>query len=267
MDEMSKLNLLLRFGDDTEYYSDNEYVTNSMLGLLNKSPQHLLRYMQGHQQESKALDIGKAFHTMVLEPAKLDNEVVVFDGKTRRGKVWDEFSLTNSEKTIVSTSEWNMINNMSNVLFENEEAMKFISESKHEVVEVWKDDKWLGPNPTNYKVDCKGKADMVMMNADGKKVLIDLKTTRDSSLEAFRRSAYNYGYDRQAAFYLDGFDADEFWFLVIEKENPYRVGIYKSSEDFIAGGRDKNFTLLEMYQKYFIDRVKDINKFYFKGEL
>ena len=259
MDEMNKLNLLLKFGDDTEYYSDNEYVTSSMLGFLNKSPQHLLRYMQGYQQESKALDIGKAFHTMVLEPSKLDNQVVVFEGKTRRGKAWDEFSIQNADKTIVSASEWNMINNMSNILFENEEAMKFISESKHEVVEVWQD--------LHYQIDCKGKADMVMMNIDDKKVLIDLKTTRDSSLESFRRSAYNYGYDRQASFYLDGFDADEFWFVVIEKESPYRVGIYKASEDFIFSGRQKFHLLLEMYQKYFVNKVKDINKFYFRGEL
>ena len=257
MDEMSKLNLLLKFGDDTEYYSDNEYVTNSMLGLLNKSPQHLLQYMQGAQEESKALDIGKAFHTMVLEPSKIDNQVIVFEGKTRRGKAWDEFKMENADKTIVSTSEWNMINNMSNILFENEQAMSFISESKHEVVEVWED----------RGINCKGKADMVVTNIDDKKILIDLKTTRDSSPESFRRSAYNYGYDRQAAFYLDGFQADEFWFLVIEKESPYRVGIYKASEEFIEGGRQKNQSLLERYKEFFIAKVKDINKFYFKGEL
>tara|TARA_R110000744_G_scaffold18096_1_gene48720 strand:+ start:1620 stop:2399 length:780 start_codon:yes stop_codon:yes gene_type:complete len=259
MDEMNKLNLLLRFGEDKEYYSDNEYVTNSMLGLLNKSPQHLLQYMQGAKQESKALDIGKAFHTMVLEPSKLDDDVVVFEGKARRGKVWDEFSLENSDKTIVSTSEWNMINNMSNVLFENKEAMSFINSSNHEVVEVWED--------LNLGVSCKGKADMVINLYDNKKVLIDLKTTRDSSVEAFKRSAYNYGYDRQAAFYLDGFDADEFWFVVIEKESPYRVGIYQASEEFISRGRDKNLNLLKSYKEYFINKDKDVHKFYFKGEL
>ena len=104
-------------------------------------------------------------------------------------------------------------------------------------------------------------------SVDDKKVIIDLKTTRDSSPESFRRSAYNYGYDRQAAFYLDGFKADEFWFLVIEKESPYRVGIYKASDEFIEGGRQKNQSLLKKYKEFFIKKVKDINKFYFKGEL
>lgn len=257
MDEMNKLSLLLKFGDDTEYYSDNEYVTNSMLGLLNKSPQHLLQYMQGAQEGGKALDIGKAFHTMVLEPSKIDNQVVVFEGKTRRGRVWDEFKMENSDKTIISTSEWNMINSMSNILFENEQAITFINSSNHEVVEVWE----------NKGINCKGKADMVFTDLDDKKIIIDLKTTRDSSLESFRRSAYNYGYDRQAAFYLDGFNADEFWFLVIEKESPYRVGIYQASEEFIEEGRQKNQNLLERYKEFFVARVKDVNKFYFKGEL
>lgn len=259
MDEMTKLNLLLRFKDDNQYYSDNEYVTNSMLGMLNKSPQHLLRYMQGATEHTKALDIGKAFHTMVLEPAKLDSEVVVFEGKTRRGKAWEEFKLENDDKTIVSTTEWNMINDMSGVVLENKEALEFINNSKHEIVEVWQNEDTL--------ISCKGKADMVIENLNGKKTIIDLKTSSDCSPESFRRSCYKYGYDRQAAFYLDGFKADEFWFVVVEKEKPHRVAIYKASDEFVEEGRMKNNKLLKTYQEYFIKKVKNIDEFYFKGEL
>ena len=35
----------LEFSEDAKYYADKEYVTNSMLSLLNKSPQHLQMYL------------------------------------------------------------------------------------------------------------------------------------------------------------------------------------------------------------------------------
>ncbi|MBC8295900.1 MAG: PD-(D/E)XK nuclease-like domain-containing protein, partial [Pelagibacterales bacterium] len=93
MEELTKLKNLLKFGEDKNYYADKEYITNSMLGMLNKSPQHLQRYFDGHREESPALNFGSAFHTMILEPHRMDDEVVVFEGKTRRGKAWDKFSM------------------------------------------------------------------------------------------------------------------------------------------------------------------------------
>ena len=72
----------LEFSEDAKYYADKEYVTNSMLSLLNKSPQHLQMYFNGVKQETPALNFGKAFHTVVLEPQKVDNEIAIFDGRS-----------------------------------------------------------------------------------------------------------------------------------------------------------------------------------------
>lgn len=258
MEDTKELQDLLRFGEDKEYYSDTEYITNSMLGFLDKSPQNLQMYLDGYRKESKAFGVGSAFHTMVLEPQKLDDEVVVFEGKTRRGKAWDEFSMDNEDKTIISTSEWNMINGMANAVYENKEAIGMINDAEKEVVEVWTD--------VFTGIKCKGKADMVITKGD-KKIVVDLKSTKDSSLDAFRRGCWNYGYDRQAAFYMDGFNADEFWFIVVEKEAPYRLGVYKASEEFIESGRRKQRNLIDMYDRYFVKRELNLNEFYFRGEL
>ena len=81
------------------------------------------------------------------------------------------------------------------------------------------------------------------------------------------RSSYKYGYHRQAAFYMDGFNADEFWFAVVEKEAPYRTGLYQASEEFINNGRREIGELLDRYREYFIDKEKQVNEYYFKGEL
>jgi exodeoxyribonuclease VIII len=256
MNTEDKLKHELALSDDNVYYSDSQFVSNSMLSLLNKSPQHLERMLKGHKEESPALNFGKAFHTVVLEPEKVNTEIAVFEGKARRGKAWDEFKSDNESNTIITEPEYNKILKMRSTLCTPEQSYEFIENSIHEVVNVWE---MLG-------VNCKGKVDCVYESDNGK-ILIDVKTTQDSSPEAFKRSAYKYGYHRQAAFYMDGMGADEFWFAVVEKEAPYRAGLYKASDEFLNNGRREIGDLLDKYRKYFVDKSKDINEYYFKGEL
>jgi exodeoxyribonuclease VIII len=77
----------------------------------------------------------------------------------------------------------------------------------------------------------------------GGECVVDIKTTRDASLAGFARSAANYRYHVQAAWYLDGVEAvtgarpERFVFVAAEKEPPYEVAAYEASEDFIAAGR------------------------------
>jgi len=256
MDIQDKLKHELILSDDKVYYSDTNFVTNSMLSLLNKSPQHLQRMLEGHKEESSALNFGKAFHTIVLEPEKFETDIAVFEGKTRRGKVWEEFKEKNEGITIITEAEYKKILDMRKHLVTPDESYEFIENSTHEVVNVW----------NTLNINCKGKVDCVYDSND-KKILIDVKTTQDASPDAFRRSAYKYGYHRQAAFYTDGMGADEFWFAVVEKEAPYRTGLYKASDEFLNNGRIEISKLMEKYREYFIDKEKSIKEFYFKEEL
>ena len=50
-----------------------------------------------------------------------------------------------------------------------------------------------------------------------RKVLVDFKKTQDASESGFTRSVYNYGYNLQSAFYLEGFSADRFFFVAVEE--------------------------------------------------
>lgn len=66
----------------------------------------------------------------------------------------------------------------------------------------------------------------------GKRLLIDFKTTEDASPDACIRSVENYGYDAQAAFYLDAWaaatgEARTFLFAFQEKSPPYEVGFVR----------------------------------------
>tara|TARA_R100000231_G_scaffold70872_2_gene56040 strand:- start:2086 stop:2856 length:771 start_codon:yes stop_codon:yes gene_type:complete len=243
---------------DAEYYGDKNFITNSQLGKLAKSPKVLDHYRKYGQDDTNALLFGRAMHMAVFEPDKFSEEVIRYEGKVRRGKEWESFKRDNSEKTIISSSEYESIFRMFDKLMSIPRVKDLITDGVPEAVNCWQD--------SETGVYCKGKSDMIK-NVNGVKMLIDLKTTQEHNEESFRRSCYKYGYDRQAAFYTDGFGGDEFWFIVIEKQAPYDVGVYMCSSEFIEEGRKKYKKLLETYNNYFIRQESDINNYYIESIL
>lgn len=88
----------------------------------------------------------------------------------------------------------------------------------------------------------KGLADCLAMDDKNLMVIPDLKTTQPggASESEFSRSIFNWGYDQQAAYYLDLFGATYFMFIAVEKEPPYAVACYNLDAQSIQRGRDKN---------------------------
>lgn len=79
-----------------------------------------------------------------------------------------------------------------------------------EVVVIW--------NDKATKALCKGKLDIRTATT-----AYDIKTTGAVDKEQFVKSCYKYGYDRQAAMYLDGSDKQYFKFIAVQKSAPYNV--------------------------------------------
>ena len=257
MDEIIK-----KFASDEVYYSDYSFVTNSQLGLIKKSPATYQYYRENPSDRpiTKALNFGRAFHMCMLEHDKYEKEVAVepdINKRTKAGKEkYQEFLTLHDGMTILSTDEHQSLTGMRKKLTSSIEAMELLSGGVAEQVNIW--------NDPDSQVPCKGKADY--WNKE-RNILVDIKTTQDSSPEGFRKSAYKYGYDRQASFYLDGFGADQFWFVVIEKSAPYNMAIYNCSDDFLDEGRAKYKTLLDIYNYYFIQELFDPYEHVYTGIL
>lgn len=71
---------------------------------------------------------------------------------------------------------------------------------------------------------------------DSRRAIYDLKTTTDASPDAVIRSVESYGYDVQAAHYLDTWEAvtgerRRFRFVFVEKEPPHEVSIVELHDD------------------------------------
>ena len=248
---MSLDSFIQKLEDDSFYYSDYEFVTNSQLGLVKKDVRtyKLIRDNPHLRTETFPMIFGRAYHVAMLEPNEFNDKVKVFDSTTRTTKGYKEFKEENSDApTIILTKEYDKIMSMQDILFSHSEVKDLLqSGGEREIANAWKD--------IDTDVFCKGKADY----RNGK-TLIDLKTTGDGSMWGFSNSCKKYGYDRQASFYMDGFGCDEFVFITQEKEAPYNVSIFYAGQEFIDRGRNEYKYLLSVYRKFFIDNEESVDE-------
>ena len=89
----------------------------------------------------------------------------------------------------------------------------------------------------------KSKLDIVYKN----KTVYDIKTTTCGTIQAFAKTAESYGYDRQAAFYLDSVGAKNFVFVVLSKTKKDTIFIVTCTKEFIEQGRKKYKKLLKTW--------------------
>lgn len=248
---MSLDSFIKKIEDDSFYYSDYEFVTNSQLGLIKKDVRtyKLMKDNPHLRTETFPMIFGRAYHVAMLEPNEFNDKVKVFDSATRTTKGYKEFKASNpNAPTIILQKEYDKIMRMQDVLFSHSEVRDLlVAEGEREIANAWQDD--------DTGVFCKGKADY---RHDS--VLIDLKTTGDGSFNGFSGSCMKYGYDRQSAFYSDGFGCNDFIFITQEKEMPYNVNIFYTSNKFISRGRSEYKDLLDTYRKFFIDNETSIDK-------
>ncbi len=102
-------------------------------------------------------------------------------------------------------------------------------------------------------VDCRCKPDWVSLDHA---LIVDVKTTQDASPKGFARSAADYGYYRQAAFYrkavelLTGIEC-RFLFACVETTEPYAVACYEPDADMLRVGMADIMSLLAEYRYRF----------------
>jgi len=189
--------------DDAGYYGDRECVSNSTLSVFGKSvPTYHATFVTGEVASpggTEAMEFGRAFHIALLEPDKLEASIAIApecDRRTKDGKAtWEAFLISSQGKIPLTQRDAEQIVRMRHAVFSNPEAASLLRlPGRNEQAIRWVDQ--------STGIKCRAKIDK--LTTDG--VVIDLKTTQDVSPAEFSKSAFNYGYDRQAAFYLDGAD-------------------------------------------------------------
>jgi len=213
--------------------------------LDDRSPKVLRWEIDHPRPPTKAMDAGKAAHKLALEPFAFNDVYVVgpvCDKRTKAGKeAWAELEELHAGKKVLPAADYLVIQGMAAELFRHPDAREYLSGGESEVSIVW-DDEIAG-------VRCKARIDYL-----NPPVIPDMKTTRTQNAREFGRSIWEYGYDRQAAMYLDGcralgLDVDMVIFVTVEHEAPFDVAPWIADKDVLACGRFRYRRALDTFAR------------------
>ncbi len=210
-----------------EYRSRPGLNSHYLIDIL-KSPA-LAKYNKEHDTDSPALKFGRAFHTAILEPDELLNRYAVkpadLKRNTKAGKAAYR-ELEASGKEILDADEFNRIGAMQHAIYSHPISSIFIGKIKQaEASFFWK--------------DAEGHENKARLDAITGYTILDVKTCVNASPRAFQRAIYIYGYDLQAAHYIEGAKAcgieyqDTFLIIAVESEPPHQVAVYKLDQDYL----------------------------------
>ncbi len=136
--QWDKQELLDNMYDDSFYYGylGKNALSSSSAKMLISSPKTYKYVTQYGSDESQALRDGKLFHTMILEPHKL-NDLVIVDVATKAGK---EYKLAKEQGLEVYTrKEYNDAERLTDALMKNNEVVSLMSKSQTEIPAIERD--------------------------------------------------------------------------------------------------------------------------------
>jgi len=237
------------YSDEFYYdYLGKTTLSSSTCKLLLDSPKTYHYVTKYGQKSSQALRSGWLFHTMILEPDKIE-ECVFVNVQSKNTKAFKQAKEYHDQ--VFTIKEKQEAERLVDAFHRNDHTAKFMADAKYEVPKVGLID----------GIPFRGKAD-VLQNKGG---LVDLKTTVD--VKNFQISAQKFKYHVQVYIYCTLFDVppSEFTFIAIDKNN-LDIGIFKCSQEFYERGREETQQAIELYNNFFL-QPKDIDSYVYEGIL
>jgi exodeoxyribonuclease VIII len=221
-----------------EYHGDSTHVSHSSLDCLIAS-QVLYhgKYVTGifPQETTPAMEFGTMFHGWTLEK-RVPIVAPKCDRRTKEGKEqYAAFLNAAKGKPVIDEKDNAMALAMIDGINANP-AAKFLLDHPGEIEQGVR---WTC-SETGILLKC--RPDKFITD---RRLVIDLKTCVDSSPEGFARSAYAFGYHRQAALYIDGMmeltgEQFGFMFIAVQKTAPFSCLVCKLDDAFVEQGRTEN---------------------------
>lgn len=223
-------------------YRRAEGVNKSTLWNLMRSPAHYKYYLENQREDTAAYKFGRAVHAAILTPSAYKRDFAVIpadiDRRTKAGKEeYELFMRAHEGQELLSAEDAETVKEIVAAFKRNKDAVKLLSRTKREKPIFWTDDNGI---------KCKCRIDAYKAG-----MILDLKTAADAETGNFSREALRYGYDVQAAHYLDAYQhtesaiRPEWYFIVIEKTEPYAINILKADIGFLDYGYIRRQELIE----------------------
>lgn len=226
-------------------YRNHPAVNKSTLWAMKRSPLHYRYLLDAPRRDTPAFRFGRLVHAVVLTPVGLDDEYVIApntDKRTKAGReVWAQFEAENVGKTIITEDEFDKAILMANAIKSSPLCMSLLDGTEREKPLFWTDEA--------FGVECKCRTDAIKPG-----VIIDFKTCEDASTDGFMRESLRYGYDLQAAMYLEAarlnnYGPCDWYFIAQEKSEPFAVNVILAGDAFVERGNMLFQSLLGKYVK------------------
>lgn len=209
------------------------------------------KYLQDNPEDERdtpSLKFGRASHKFMLEPYDFDNEYIVspkIDRRTKEGKAaYEQFLKDAGNREVIDEETFDQLTKMREALYATPYVRKLL-DGEHEKSFFWTDEK------TGLKCKCRADSFGKFGSAN---IIVDYKTVENAETTAFMRDALRFGYDVQAAHYLDGIqtitgEKYRFVFVAQEKTSPYLCNVLEADEFFIRNGFEVRDEIFKTYKK------------------
>lgn len=247
------IELGLIVGESSEVYHATDAVSHSKLETFRKRPalyhrKHVLKVIE--REESPAFAIGSALHCAVLESADYAKRFAVApvcDRRTTVGKTaWGAFVAENAGKEFLDAEQGALVQRMFQGVRANRTACELLENGRPEL--TWRGQPNTLPFLTQCRTDWFNEAGCTV--SGGRPYVADVKTLDNKSgnlAREFAIAAKKWGYGRQAGFYVPllqgcGVDVQDFFFIAVEKQEPFGCEVYRLSNDKLLLGLNQTET-------------------------
>lgn len=221
-----------------EQYHRGPGISKSHLDVIHgQSPRHYWHKYLNPDREPEdptpAKVLGTAIHSIILEPDTFNDVVAINPGIDRRsnaGKAeYAAFLAESKGKLIITDDQAQACYEVRDAVHRHPLAAPLLRGGKAE------QSFYAIDNETGELIKC--RTDYLPDNGS---MIVDVKSTDDASPSGFGRSAANYRYPVQVAWYQHvlamayGEHPPHWVFLAFEKEPPYAIGVYYAEPDDVA---------------------------------
>jgi hypothetical protein len=222
-----------------EEYRNIQALSASGMHALSRSPAHYHQWVTSYHEATPAMELGTSTHMAILEPVKffdtyIPNECEQDAAPHIKAAETKRLKKQHPNHIILPSASFIAVTGMRERVLEHPFVASLMEGSENEKVITWVD--------STSGANCKGRLD-IFKNG----IIADIKTTYDARL--FQYTIEKYHLHRQAAFYLDGAEAKEFYWIVVEKQSPYGVIVYKASNALLQSGSNSYSPLAIKYKE------------------
>ena len=236
--------MLLTGIPNNEYHADASRLGGSVLEVAKRSLQeffelHIAKTMKP-KPPGQPMIWGTRMHDALLEPDEFWNRNIRLPDTATDGKPWnwksskhrderDAFLADNPGKVLITEEEEAEVQAVSDAVERNPEALQLINAEGRRECSIF----WTDP-ATGIRLKCRPD----ILTDDN--ILVDLKTTRNPTPEAFAKAASDLGYYRKAALYSAGVakitgEIPKYRWIAVGNTPPYDCYVYEPPVEELLG--------------------------------